>query len=626
MEASHISLTHHDQYAPIDYLSSLLLKMAHDAIIVRNFINQRICLWNQEAEELYGRSAQEAIGQHYATLLQSHVLNGPADSNEILGREGQWQGELTQICSDGHQVIVHSNQTLMYDQNGKLTLVLEVNQDITEHKRLEQDMKEYVQLVATAGDLGLWSYDLSKQPDTIISYHETSNLPPAGIPVDLTHYQKLVHPADWQPSLDAVQQAIQTHQDYIDEIRLIEPDGKIRWLSIRGRPMYDEQGHPLRLIGIAIDITERRRMEETLRASETKLRRLVDANIVGIIITTLSGQILEANDTFLSLVGYTREELMAGKLSWRAITPPEYQQISDQVVQELRQYGVCQPIEKSYINKEGKPVSVLLAAARLDDTTDHNICFILDMTEQKNLEKQREVLIGVISHELRTPLTAIKGNLQLAQRRFQRYIQNSQASSSLDSSSIAKIEVSLEQALRQIRVQERLINDLLESTRIEDGTLAINRQPCDLLRIINETVDDMRFIRPTQALLLEVPTQETIQINADPGRIGQVLANYIMNAFKYSPEDSPVRIGVTSKEQEVRVWVQDQGPGIPPEVQPHVWDRFYRIPGNKAHNGESKSYGLGLHICRVLIAEHGGQVGVESEPGKGSTFWFSLPR
>jgi len=248
------------------------------------------------------------------------------------------------------------------------------------------------------------------------------------------------------------------------------------------------------------------------------------------------------------------------------------------------------------------------------------------MTEQKDLEKQRELLIGVISHELRTPLTAIKGNLQLAQRRFQRYIQNSQASSSLDSSSIAKIEVSLEQALRQIRVQERLINDLLESTRIEDGTLAINRQPCDLLRIINETVDDMRFIRPTQALLVEVPTQETIQINADPGRIGQVLANYIMNAFKYSPEDRPVRIGVTIEEQEVRVWVQDQGPGIPPEVQPHVWDRFYRIPGNKAHNGESKSFGLGLHICRVLIAEHGGQVGVESEPGKGSTFWFSLPR
>ncbi len=390
--------------------------------------------------------------------------------------------------------------------------------------------------------------------------------------------------------------------------------------------MYDEQGHPLHLIGVAFDITERKRMEETLRASETKLRRLVDANIVGIIVTTLSGQILEANDTFLSLVGYTREELMTGKLSWRTITPPEYQQISDQVVQELRQYGVCQPIEKAYINKEGKHVSVLLAAARLDETTDYNICFILDMTEQKDLEKQRELLIGVISHELRTPLTAIKGNLQLAQRRFQRYIQNSQASSSLDSSSIAKIEVSLEQALRQIRVQERLINDLLESTRIEDGTLAINRQPCDLLRIINETVDDMRFIRPTQALLVEVPTQETIQINADPGRIGQVLANYIMNAFKYSPEDRPVRIGVTIEEQEVRVWVQDQGPGIPPEVQPHVWDRFYRIPGNKAHNGESKSFGLGLHICRVLIAEHGGQVGVESELGKGSTFWFSLPR
>jgi PAS domain S-box-containing protein len=599
LEARHIPLTHTDQHVPIDYLSSLLLKTTHDAIIMRNFTDQSICLWNQEAETLYGRSAQEAVGQHYSTLLHPHVLSGSIDSDDILGREGEWQGELTQIRSDGQQIIVHSHQTLMYDQNGKLTLVLEVNHDLTERKHLEQDMKEYVQLATTAGDLGLWSYNLSTEQEEITSYHETELTPlPAGTPIELTRYQEFVHPDDRQRSLDTVKQAIQTHQDYIDEIRWIEPDGKIRWLSIRGRPMYDEQGRPQRMLGIASDITERKRMEETLRASETKFRRLVDANIVGIIVTTLSGQILEANDTFLSLVGYTREELMAGQLSWRAITPPEYQQISDEVVQELRQYGVCRPIEKAYITKEGKQVWVLLAAARLDETTDHNICFILDMTEHKELEKQRELLVGVISHELRTPLTAIKGNIQLAQRRFQRYVQNSQSRSAIDSSSIGKIEVSLEQALRQIRVQERLINDLLESTRIEDGNLTITRQPSDLPAIIRETMEDMHFISPTRTLQLEFPQQETLQINADPGRIGQVLANYIINAFKYSPEDSPVRIGMTREEQAVRVWVRDEGPGIPAEVQAHIWDRFYRIPGPKGHDGAGKSFGLGLHICR----------------------------
>lgn len=621
-----MSLTRHDQHVPLDYFSSLLLKTIHDAIIVRDFADQRIYLWNLEAEELYGKSAQEAVGQHYTTLLQPRSLSGPADRDEILGREGEWEGELSQIGSDGRPIIVHSRQTLLQDQNGKLTLVLEVNRDLTERKRLEQDMQGYVQLATTAGDLGLWSYDFIEQPEAVISYHEVPNLLPAGIPVDLTHYQKLVHPADWQPSLTAVEQAVQMHQDYIDEIRLIEPDGKMRWLSVRGRPMYDEQGHPQRMLGVAFDITERKRMEETLRASELKLRRLVEANIVGIAITTLSGQILEANDIFLSLVGYTREELQAGKLSWRTITPPEYQQTSEQAVEELRQHGICKPIEKAYVNKEGKQVSVLLAATRLDENTDHCICFILDITERKELEKQREVLIGIISHELRTPLTAIKGNIQLAQRRFHRYIQDRQTQSSLTSSSIAKIEVSLEQALRQIRVQERLINDLLESTRIEDGTLTITRQPCDLLHIIHETVDDMRFINPTRTFQLEFPAQETIQINADPGRISQVLANYIINAFKYSPEDSPVRVGVIIEEREVRVWVQDEGPGIPPEVQPYVWERFYRIPGSGGQNTSSKSFGLGLYICRVLIAEHGGQVGVESEAGKGSTFWFSLPR
>src|SRR5579884_2827341 len=148
-----MSLTRNDQHVPLDYFSSLLLKTIHDAIIVRDFVDQRIYLWNQEAEKLYGKSEQEVVGQHYTTLLQPHILSGPTDRDEILGREGKWEGELSQVGNDGHQIIVHSRQTLLQDQNGNLTLVLEVNRDLTERKRLEQDMQEYVQLVTTAGDL-----------------------------------------------------------------------------------------------------------------------------------------------------------------------------------------------------------------------------------------------------------------------------------------------------------------------------------------------------------------------------------------------------------------------------------------------------------------------------------------
>jgi PAS domain S-box-containing protein len=394
-----------------------------------------------------------------------------------------------------------------------------------------------------------------------------------------------------------------------------------RWFVIHAYPSPD---------GLALhfnDITGWKQVEETLQANQTKLQRLVESNVVGIIVSTMTGQILEANDIFLSLVGYTREELLAGQISWRALTAPEYLSLEEQIIPELLEHGACKPFEKAYITKEGKRVPVLLIGVRLEETSDRCLFFVLDMAEQKGLEKQRELLVGVIGHELRTPLTAIKGNLQLAQRRFHRYIQGHHDQPAKDSLSLAKIETSLEQAHRQIRVQERLINDLLESTRIADGTLTIAPQPCDLLAVIRDTVEDMHFTRPERELVLDLPAQETVQISADADRIGQVLANYILNAFKYSPEDTPVKIRMTIEEQEVRIWVQDYGPGIPSEAQKLVWERFYRL-STPTDSGDktSKSFGLGLHVCRALIEEHGGKVGVESCPGQGSTFWFSLPR
>jgi PAS domain S-box-containing protein len=743
LETSHISPHHQDEQVLLDLLTSLFFQTTHDAVIVRDFNNQRIYLWNGEAEKLYGRSSQEVIGQNYKCLLQPQVLMGQVNNEEVLNEQGQWQGELQQRYGNDQQVIVHSRQTLLFDPNNKRSLVLEVNKDITSYKRIEQENKEYIQLASAANDLGIWFWNMAGRSDVVTSYHSKPIISPPGMPVDITDYKNMVHPDDWQASVDAASQALHTHTNYTKEMRILEPDGQ-HWLLIRGHPVYDEQGQPLRMLGVALDITDRKlaeellqasnerintllesisdavvqldtqwrftyvntraiqmmgrtkeelqgkslweiyhhtpgstfettlrqaqqnkqavhfetfdsviqrwfiihaypspngialhynditewkHLEETLQANQTKLQRLVESNIVGIIVSTMAGQILEANDIFLSLVGYTREELLAGQVSWRAITAPEYLSVDEQVIQELLEHGACKPFEKAYITKEGKRVPVLLIGVRLEEASDRCLFFVLDMAEQKGLEKQRELLVGVIGHELRTPLTAIKGNLQLAQRRFHRYIQGRHDQPAKDSSSLAKIETSLEQAHRQIRVQERLINDLLESTRIADGTLTISLQPCNLLTIIHDTVEDMHFTRPERELVLDLPVEETVQINADGDRIGQVLANYILNAFKYSPEETPVTIGMTIEEQKIRVWVQDYGPGIPPQAQQRVWDRFYRH-STPTDNGDktNKSFGLGLHVCRALIKEHGGEVGVESNPGQGSTFWFSLPR
>src|SRR5262249_28825815 len=122
---------------------------------------------------------------------------------------------------------------------------------------------------------------------------------------------------------------------------------------------------------------------------------------------------------------------------------------------------------------------------------------------------------------------------------------------------------------------------------------------------------------------LDIQTAAPVLVDAD--RIGQVIANYLTNAIKYAPTDRPIRVTLQLEGDHVRVSVRDEGPGLTLSEQERVWERFYRVPGIEVRSGSYVGLGLGLHICRTLIEQHNGQVGVQSRPGHGSIFWFSLP-
>ena len=233
--------------------------------------------------------------------------------------------------------------------------------------------------------------------------------------------------------------------------------------------------------------------------------------------------------------------------------------------------------------------------------------------------RRMDEFLGIACHELKTPLAAIKGNVQLAERRLQRL--TSERKTQID----RLLPDLLENANRQTDRLDRLVSDLLDVSRIQVGKLEMRSELCDLETVVQETIQEQRMINPTRSILVEMPSEEAVPIEADAVRIGQVVANYLTNALKYSTVDKPVTVSLEMEGPVARVSVQDEGPGLPPVEQERIWERFHRVRGVEVQTGSGIGLGLGLYISKTIITWHGGRVGVDSTPGQGSTFWFTLP-
>lgn len=238
--------------------------------------------------------------------------------------------------------------------------------------------------------------------------------------------------------------------------------------------------------------------------------------------------------------------------------------------------------------------------------------------------RQMDTFLGIVSHELKSPLTSVSGNIQLARRQLARFRLSDVLPPEVDTGALDLIKTLLDRAEQQVSVQGRLINDLVDSSRIQNNQLDLRLALCDLVPLVTQVVEEQRSMAATRAISwdAEVPQVEVV---ADADRIGQVVSNYLSNALKYSASDQPVAVSLTCEEGMARVTVSDHGPGLSAEQSAQIWERFVRIKGLEVKSGSGVGLGLGLYICRNLIERQGGQVGVISQPGAGSTFWFTLP-
>jgi len=352
------------------------------------------------------------------------------------------------------------------------------------------------------------------------------------------------------------------------------------------------------------------RNQKELEIAKNNYQKVINANMIGVLLIDAHGHILEMNDTALNLIGISRDELKQEAPRWDSLTPQEFWSQDLHSMQEVLATGYAGPYEKELIRKDGQKVPVLISYVLLDEEVQTCLCLLLDITARKMIEAKKDEFIGVASHELKTPLTSIQGYLQLVQTYMKK--QN-----------YTKAEDMLEKIDKNTSKLTALINELLDISRIQAGRLVLNPMPLSFNTLVEDTVEELGAILKDFAVITEF--EDEFLINADPLRLSQVLKNLISNAAKYSKPNTTITLRLLNKGSKVRFEIEDQGIGIAKNRLGQLFEKFYRVR-EASPEGVYLGFGLGLYITSEIIKSHHSQIKVESELGKGSKFYFSLPK
>lgn len=420
-----------------------------------------------------------------------------------------------------------------------------------------------------------------------------------------------IHPDERQQALELWGDALRAGIPGEMELRLRHgATGEYRWFLARWVPVKDEQGHMLYWYGRCTDIHDKKQVEAALRRSEANYRTLFDSNMIGLALTDIDGQVWEANDAYLHMLGYTQEDLARGAVRWDVVTPPEYRERGQEATRQMLATGKCQPYEKEYLHKDGQHVPVVIGRALLGEEGTKVITFCLDITERKALDQRKDEFISIASHELKTPLTSLKTLIQFLQRRLKK-----EGNLRLESDDLTLMEA-------QVATSTRLIDDLLNVSKMQLGKFSYDDALINLDETIRVIVEMLQPSLPSHTLHLYGSTHQYIR--CDRQRLEQVLTNLITNAVKYSPQTDKVDITLTQSKVCACIQVRDYGIGIPQAYRDSIFERFNRGAYGKSEHA-FPGLGMGLYITREIVTHYGGEITVESEEGKGATFSVTLP-
>jgi two-component system CheB/CheR fusion protein len=407
----------------------------------------------------------------------------------------------------------------------------------------------------------------------------------------------------------AIQTAIESKSTVELEHRKLIPEHRSGWALMRAVPVLNEQNQIMEWLGAASDISARKKSEVELLRSEERFRLLSESGLIAIAFFNEDGFFTEANAAFYRETGFNPQDLVNAKLNFELLTPESSHKKLQLAMQQFAKEGFFAPYEQEYIKGDSSTGWALFGAARFNNNQD-GLLFMLDISELKALEFQKDSLIGIASHELKTPVSSMLVYCEILEER----LNGPDQSENLQMTKKMKA---------QIDRLGNLIRNLLDVTKIDEDGLKLTMAGFDINEQVKDIVGDFQRMSPGHTIHLELKSNG--KVVADKEAIAQVLTNLIHNAIKYSPKGGKIEIRSDDLDSEIKVSIEDEGIGIPRKFMGQVFDRFFRINNDSLNINTFPGIGLGLFISASIIKKHGGKIAVESIENKGSIFYFTLP-
>lgn len=595
------------QLREIEARQQAILQGTTDAISLKD-PDGRMLLVNRAAAAAAGHTPDQMIGRFEHEVLPPAVAQAARVVDQHVIATGEPQ-EIEQITDgDGQPRTWLSLKTPHYRSDGAVQGVITISRDITERKRMEQALRkseatnralldalpDLIFRLSADGVFLDWipgkNMGLLLPPDQFLGKPITETLPPDVV----------------AQTLDAIARTRASGETHVFEYQLASPDGGASDYEARLVLSAEHE-----VIAIVRDITDRKLLERRLSAARDVYVTLVEEAPMLVWRTDVHGQCDFVNRQWIAFTGMTAQQ-SAGRGWTNAIHADDRETM-------LAEVGAAFSARAPFVSEfrmlrhDGSERWMVTRGNPFFDASGNFGGYIgtcTDIHERKRQEQIKDDFLALASHELKTPLAAMLGYVHLLQRWNGR------------SDYTARVNEALTAMIGEGARLDRLINDLLDVSRIQTGRLKVTLRTTDLAQLVAQTVASVQLTLPDHPLHVRIAAAP-VMIQADIQRIEQVVTNLLTNAAKYSPDDMPIDVELAINGAFAEIRVRDYGIGIPPSDLPHIFDRFYQVqrPPRESRPG----LGLGLFITHELVRQHSGAIVVQSEEHRGSEFIVRLP-